>query len=184
MVIALLPACAAPRPLEVRDEGAPRGRAVARATAEAAAPSDTATASSAAVGSSGAEPHAPVSAEPSSSVALEAPGIPADASELTRADADFRAKRTGEAASLFINAFMAAKQSERTTAVKQSLDDAITIELERLAEQEPGWLSQIGLDGFCQRTTELRGLPASAANKTKIAAQAKRFCGKRARKDG
>jgi hypothetical protein len=171
----LFAACAAPKPNEVRNEAAPRGLEVATATASAASPLETA------APTASASAPAPPSQEEIRDV--EAPGLPADASELTRADADFRAKRTHEAAALFINAFLAAKQSERTTGVKQSLDDAIVVELDAFAEQEPGWLSQIGLDGYCRRATELRGLPASAATRAKIAAQAKRFCGKRARKD-
>jgi hypothetical protein len=171
LFVIALSACAAPRPLEVRDEGAPRGRAVASATAGASTPVDSATVP-APPATSAPPPSAPEASKP------EEPGLPADASELTRADADFRAKRTAEAAGLFINAFMAAKQSERTTGVKQSLDDAITVELEQMAEMEAGWLSQVGLEGYCQRTIELRQLPASAANKTKIAAESKRFCSK------
>lgn len=161
-------ACSAPRPIEVRDESAPRGVAVATATADAASPSET----SAPTASSGVA----ASAATASALSSEEPGLPADASELTRADADFRAKRTGEAASLFINAFMAAKQSERTVGVKQSLNDAIEVELDQLGEMQPAWLSEIGLEGYCQRTVELRSLPASAANKARIAAEAKRFC--------
>ena len=162
-----LSACAAPRPVEVRDESAPRGRAVASATAEAATPVESAPSATSVP---------PTSATGAGEV--DEPGLAPDASELTRADADFRAKRTAEAAGVFINAFMGAKQSERTTGVKQSLDDAITVELEQLAEMESAWLSEVGLQGYCQRTIELRQLPASTANKTKIAAESKRFCDK------
>lgn len=162
----LVSACSAPRPVEVRDESAPRGVAVASATGEAMKPTDSAA----------PEPPATASASAAASASAEEPGLPADASELTRADAEFRAKRTGESAGMFINAFMAAKQSERTTGVKQSLDDAIGVELDQMAEMQAGWLSEIGLEGYCQRTAELRQLPASAANKTRIAAEAKRFC--------
>jgi hypothetical protein len=99
-----------------------------------------------------------------------------DLESIDGARAFFEARPDQESAANLLSRYLVLDPKARPPGIEPVIERALAVEMDQFDQMEVGWLSDVGKEGYCQRSKDLQKLSVSPPLATRVAGQVKRFC--------